>query len=108
MMEEPVNREVQMLISKMDNLVAVFEQVSTIEEEEQDTEQSSVKELLEVTKHLNEEVSKGLQQMNAKLDEMVSLLDSLPARMPKFGAALAEEGPEDILGQSDLVVEEEA
>jgi len=103
-----LSREVQMLISKIDNLVAVFEQVSTVEEEEEETEQASVKELLEVARHLNEEVSKGLQQMNAKLDEMVSLLDNLPARMPKFGAALAEEGPEDILGQADLVAEEEA
>ncbi len=107
-MEESLSREVQMLISKIDNLVAVFEQVSTVEEEEEETEQASVKELLEVARHLNEEVSKGLQQMNAKLDEMVSLLDNLPARMPKFGAALAEEGPEDILGQADLVAEEEA
>jgi hypothetical protein len=107
MMEEPVSREVQLLISKMDSLIAVFEQVSTVEEEGEETEGSSVKELLEVTKRLGDEVSKGLQQLNAKLDEMVSLLDNLPARMPKFGAALAEEGPEDITGQADLVAEQE-
>lgn len=106
-MEEPVSREVQLLVSKIDSLIAVFEQVSTVEEEEEETEGSSVKELLEVTKRLGDEVSKGLQQLNAKLDEMVSLLDNLPARMPKFGAALAEEGPEDILGQADLVAEQE-
>jgi 2-phospho-L-lactate guanylyltransferase (CobY/MobA/RfbA family) len=105
---EEMSREVQMLVSKIDNLIAVFEQVSTVEEEEQEEEQVSTKELLEVTKSLNDEVSKALQQMNAKLDEVVSLLDTLPARMPKFGAALAEEGPEDILGASDLVAEEEA
>ncbi len=106
-MEEPVSRELQLLISKIDSLIAVFEQVSTVEEEEQATEENSVKELLEVTKHLTEEVSKGLQQLSAKVDEMVSLLDSLPSRMPKFGAALAEEGPEDILGRADVVAEEE-
>ena len=104
---EEVNREVQMLVSKIDNLIAVFEQVSTVEEEEQEAEENSVQELLEVAKHLDDEVSKGLQQLNAKMDEMVSLMDSLPARMPKFGAALAEEGPEDILGTAELVVEEE-
>jgi hypothetical protein len=93
-------------VSKIDNLIAVFEQVSTVEEEDQEAEENSIQELLEVTKHLDDEVTKGLQHLNAKMDEMVSLLDSLPARMPKFGAALAEEGPEDILG-AELVVEEE-
>ncbi len=106
-MEEPVSREVQLLISKIDSLIAVFEQVSTVEDQEEEAEGSYVKELLEVTKRLGEEVGKGLQQLNAKLDEMVSLLDNLPARMPKFGAALAEEGPEDILGQTDLAAEQE-
>jgi hypothetical protein len=107
-MEESTAREIQMLISKIDELVGVFEQVSTVEEEEQESEQVSMQEILEVTKALSQEVGQGLKQVNAKLDEMLSLLDNLPARMPKFGAALAEEGPEDILGQSDLVAEEEA
>jgi len=106
-MEEPASRDVQLLISKIDSLLAVFEQVSTVEEEERQAEKDSAQELLEVTKRLGEEVSKGLQQLNSKVDEMVSLLDSLPGRLPKFGAALAEEGPEDILSQGETVAEEE-
>jgi hypothetical protein len=105
-MDEPMSRELQTLVSKIDSLIAVFEQVSTVEEEDQETERKSVQDLLEVTKKLNTEVSKGLQQVNSKLEEMVFLLDSLPSRMPKFGAALAEEGPEDVIGE-DLVAEEE-
>ncbi len=107
-MDESTSREIQMLISKIDDLVAVFEQVSTVEEEEEEEEQASLKDILEATRNLNQEVGQELKQMNTKLDEMLSLLDNLPARMPKFGAALAEEGPEDILGETDLVAEEEA
>jgi len=106
-MSEEMSREVQLLVEKIDNLIAVFEQVSTVEEEEEEEEKTSAKEILQEIKQLRSEVGEGLKQVSAKLDEVVSLLDSLPARMPKFGAALAEEAPEDILGPAELVSEEE-